>query len=384
MVQRKTFLPDDFERISNKYFKKLRATGNVSADPSYWFDQSSNVTKVFGAENLQRYVSDFYSGLKQYKNRIIKLIENWDNNEFGYDSITLCSSVTSGSLVILSSLKELGVEEIFFETPAYFASINQAEKLGFKVTLIPTYSENEYKIDPGYFIDGKSKKYALWVTQPRFALGVNQCKDDIEAILNLIGPDNYLVVDEATDQYFPTHLNEFNCNKHNNLIKVRSFFKGMGINGPRIAFILHSEELRSLFEFEIEKMQGSIDYFSLNFLYDLSADIKKFKTMLKVANDQVVENYETIEKISVGSLVKPSPLVNGYIGSVSIDLSHLNMKHLKSRETFLKYCHANQLPVIVGASMRFAVEEKREFVRLNYFNKPKDLFKGVEILSRFS
>ncbi|MCP4115740.1 MAG: aminotransferase class I/II-fold pyridoxal phosphate-dependent enzyme [Desulfobacteraceae bacterium] len=384
MAQTKTFLKDDYERINKKYFNQLRKDDRINADPSYWFNPESTVSHILGIEYLQKYNSDFNSGLNFFKDRIIKLVEKWDNFDFCYDSITLCNSVTSGSLVILSSLKLLGVEEIFFETPAYFASIEQAEKLGFKTTLLPTYSHNDFKMDVKLIENSSSRRKAVWITQPKFALGSNQKKADIEEILNSIRKEDFLVIDEATEQFFPSVLNEFNCKKHKNVIKVRSFFKGMGINGPRISFIIHSKELRDIFRIEIEKMQGSIDYFSLNFLFKIASDVDRFELMLKVANEQVVGNFKTIEKISVGTLVTPSKLINGYIGSVQIDLSHLKMKHLKARETFLKFCHKNKLPVIIGSNMNFAIEEQKEFVRLNCFNQHEDLFKGVEILSKFS
>lgn len=383
MVWKKIFLKDDFERINNKYFKKLRETMKIKADPSYWFNLTSNASAFLGNKNIQKYNSDFYSGLKHYKNRILDFLNIWDEIDYTYDAITLCSSVTSGSLVVLSCLKSIGVEEIMFETPAYFASIDQAEKLGLKVSLMPTYEKNDFRINENHILDCLSVKKAVWVTQPRFALGTNQSKKDIKKILNVLGPNDYLIIDEATEQYFPSYLNEFNLRKNKNIIKIRSFFKGMGINGPRIAFISHAEELRSIFEIEIEKMQGSLDYFSLNFLFDLLSDIEKFKTMLRIANEQVVENYKTINLISMGSLVNPTEIENGYIGSASIDISHLGMKYLKSREYLLKYCNANHVPVIVGASMRFAIQEKKEFIRLNYFNDTDDLIRGVEILTKF-
>lgn len=383
MAQKKVFLKDDFERINKKYFKELRKTGKIKADPSYWFNLTSNASVFFGNENIQKYNSDFYSGLKHYKNRILDFLNVWDEIDYTYDAVTLCSSVTSGSLVVLACLKNLGVEEILFETPAYFASIDQAEKLGLKVSLLPTYEKDAFLINENHILNCLSMKKAVWVTQPRFALGTNQSKKELKKVLNALRPDDYLIIDEATEQYFPSYLNEFNFRKHKNIIKLRSFFKGMGINGPRIAFISHAEELRNIFEIEIEKMQGSLDYFSLNFLFDLLSDIEKFKTMLRIANKQVLENYKTVNLIAMGSLVTPTKIENGYIGSASIDISHLGMKYLKSREYLLKFCNENHVPVIIGASMKFAIQEEKEFIRLNYFNDIEDLSRGVDILTKF-
>lgn len=54
-------------------------------------------------------------------------------------------------------------------------------------------------------------KKAVWITQPRFALGINRNKKNIREIINHLNSQDYLVIDEATEQLFPSFLNEFNC-----------------------------------------------------------------------------------------------------------------------------------------------------------------------------
>ena len=379
------FLPDDYEKVYNKYFKNLLNSDEYKFDLSYWYNSIFPGHNIIKVHNINKYKSDYESGLKGDKEILIDCINKWDMESYNYNETTICSSITTASLIVLLYLQFQGISKIFFETPAYFASIEQAKSLKISYSLMPTYFDNEYQLENTSFsaiYRTKSKK-ALWLTQPRFALGINQNKRSLDKILNSLNDDDYLIIDEATEQLHPAYLKDYNFRRFKNIIKLRSFLKGIGLNGPRIAYILHHETFRKKMENYLELTQGAIDCFSLNFAVTNLRNSSFFKKLLFASNYYVNELRKKIQLITRGTCLYPSQLINGYIGSIAIKLKQDN-SYLKEREELLTFCKKNKILVILGASMIFAFDYKFEYVRVNYFNPEYTVLKSVEILSELN
>lgn len=376
------FLPDDYDRINKKYFKKLREENNITGDPSFWYDPYSAALDYFENKTIQKYRSDYQKSLDHYKAPLMELFDSWDDTKYDLSELTLCASATSASMILLSMLKQFGVSELFFETPAYFASLSQAEMIGMKVTLLPTYKRESYRLDFSKLKNCEAK--AFWLTQPRFGLGLNQDEAVIENILAVLRDKDFLIIDEATEQTFPSHLKKFIPKQFPQIIKIRSVFKGMGINGPRISYILHAEKFKSSIENCMENTQGAIDIFSLEFALKHCVDVKRFRAMLGSANQQVTQLNKLIQTLCVGTNVSPNPLVNGYIGSAAIDFSGSPHSYIKTRELFLKHCFKKKVPVITGATMKFAIDERWEHIRINHFNYETSIVNGIKALFDFT
>jgi histidinol-phosphate/aromatic aminotransferase/cobyric acid decarboxylase-like protein len=375
----KFFDEDSYPELNQKFFLPLRESGNMSADPSGWTDTSSNVGEypLFTPE-IQKYYSDFYSQLNPIKNRIIPLFSLWDNIELMPENITLCHSATVGTSIALAFLISKGVKNIIFETPYYFATYYQAETFGLNIIRIPTFQENGYQLNISEELIENNKPCAVFLTQPRTALGINQDPSYLLKLSERLGNKSYIIVDEATEQLFPSVLSDFNFKKYENVIKIRSVFKGMGVNGVRIAYLLHHEKHRKHMAEEMEVMQGALDINSIKVAVELSADVSRFKHLLSVANSQVVNLKKKAQNRIAGSNCILSNIVNGYIGSVAIRLSSEN-----KRMSFIKYCADKRMPIIIGSSMGFAKHKNVEFVRLNYFNREHHILKGLEIIADF-
>ena len=379
------FAADDYDRINLKYFSKLRDNNQMSADPSGWLNTVPEVTKIMtvNAEDIVPYYSDYHLQLKKCKSKILELLSQWDNLYYDYDEITLCHSVTVGFVIVLTSLLKLGIRNIFFESPAYFSTINQAKYLGFNTILMPTYYDSNFQFNISADLIRKNSPCAIIVTQPRTSLGYNQDNNNIQYIGSCLSKKDYLIIDEASEQIFPSVLNLINNHNCKNIIKLRSFIKGMGLNGIRLSFIAHSKELRLDFQNHMEIFQGAIDYNSLKFIYELSANIENYKTLLGIANQQVVNLRENVEKTLLGSKVEASKLVNGYMGSLFVPLNSNSIPFLRNRELLLKYCFERKMPIITGATMRFARDSEKEFIKINYFKSHNEIMQGIKILLGF-
>jgi histidinol-phosphate/aromatic aminotransferase/cobyric acid decarboxylase-like protein len=380
------FDADDYSELHKKYFNRLRGENNMFADPSGWTDTFSEVglhEEKFNRK-LQLYYCDLASNqLKEQKDPILKLLSKWDLFDYSLEHVTLCQSTTLGSMTTLAVLLGKGVENIIFETPNYFATYYQAESLGMNIIRVPTSFENDFRFNPESDFIAKHSPCVIWITQPRTALGLNQNVNYVEEIINKLSPEDFLVIDEATEQMFPSVLADINTEKYPNVIKIRSVFKGFGVNGLRLATILHHPSLRYDMTDEMEVFQGAIDIYSLENAVEISKDIARFKQLLQVSNQQVVRLREKAERQVLGSNCMVSKIANGYIGSAIIKFNENSLSRQKARERFLKYCAENRTPVIVGSAMCFAVHNNMEFVRLNYFNREDHILNALRLFSNF-
>lgn len=383
MSNRAVFFPDDIDRINTKYFNKLRQDGGVSADPSYWYENRSEVAFEFGLESIRAYTSDYNGGLRDEKAVIVGTLGRWDEQTYSNDDLSLCSSATSASLSILAYLRHMcRFEHIVFETPCYFASYKQAQYLSFNVRLAPTYFNYDFNMDLTLIDSGQPK--VIWITQPRFGIGSNYDVSHLDSILHCMSKHDVLVIDEATEQLTPPHLADYNHARDPRIIKIRSPFKGMGINGPRISTIIHGEHRCRQLQLAREQVQGSIDRFSLDFSVKLLSEPERFFMMLQTANRQILNLHRNLSVRCIGTRVAMSPMQNGFIGSASVAYDSVDKPYVQRRERLLQHCLEHGMPVIVGANMYFAIDPSREFVRFSYFSKETDLQEAVKILSLFS
>lgn len=99
----------------------------------------------------------------------------------------------------------------------------------------------------------------MWLTQPRASLGFNQPAELFARSFEQLPATCYVVVDEASEQTFPLHLGRFAAEHRGaNLTRLRSFTKGVGLNGLRLASILHPTRLRAPFIHCLEFIGASV------------------------------------------------------------------------------------------------------------------------------
>ncbi len=383
MVQERRFLPDDIERIQRKYFDGLRGKGEVAADPSFWFNNHSEVAQRAEYAGVRHYRSDYSGGLSSEKAIVTDAISRWDEQPYGADNLTFCSSATTGSLAVLAYIKgELGIDRVLFETPSYFASVKQAQYLSFETILLPTYIGEGFQSPLNELFSYSSPK-AIWLTQPRYGIGQNYDIARVQDILARLSPKDVVVIDEATEQMFPSHLSEVSVLDDPRIFKIRSPFKGLGINGPRLSILAHHARHTQKLRIARENTQGSIDAFSLGFATELFSKSDYFFDLLRVANSQIQKLHQSLQTQCLGTTLELSSMQNGYIGSVGVDLGTSSLPYFRKRERLLQFCARERMPVILGATMNFAIDPRLEFVRLSYFAKEQDLKKAIKILSTF-
>lgn len=365
-------------------FRELRQRpGGVDADPSGWRDTESAAealvpTVDFKAGDLAQYHVDAVRGLASYGIPIVGLVNAWEAADLTPQRVSLCPSGTSASLAILLTLRDLGVSSVVFETPLYFASLHQARSLALLTSVVPTFRSSRYSL-PHSQLPLAADGTAFWLTQPRAGLGFDQTPDELRQLLrSLRGQNQFVVIDEVTEQRYPAVLREFSGPEwEDRLIRIKSFTKGMGLNGIRLAAIIHPTYLKAAFVRTLDTFGGSVDIYSLATVAKLADTPERFQRMLAATNRQVSELRNRVERLAAGSVVAVNRLVNGYIGSIVVDLSSLGSDQRSRRRRFLQRCLELRTPVVLGDSYCIPPDPPYEFVRINYLIAPASVLRGV-------
>lgn len=381
--QSSLFHCDDYARVQEEYFREIIEEQNWYALPAGWLNPKALSAEYFKIEipsrlHLQNYIVDDGRSLESEKEPLLRLISEWEAKPTDYDQVTLCSSVSTANLAVLFALKRRRVQNLVFDTPAYFATLEQARHLGFNLVKIPTYRQNNFMIDIDLIRHLKQNlpQFCLVLTQPKFGLGCNNDIKYLQCLVDAVGEQNFVLIDEAAEQLFPSLTSAL----IGPIIRTRSMFKGLGLNGLRLTFIIHPKEWRSDLEHGIDLAAGTIDRFSLMNAVSLSKQPRLFASLLKFAHSQVLVGRQEAEISCTGSWATPSNLENGYMGSVFLDIARLNGDQDSARNAFLSYCRRRRTPVITGRSVGFAIDDSFEAVRINYFTSAENLRRSVEVL----
>lgn len=384
----KYFSSDDFERVDKLFKKQILDKNRLVADISGWSDTSSDLEGFFSkiqfeGKNINWYHSNNHPGLKRKFISILRLIEKWeDGRSLDLSNITYCQSSTLASQIILASLQSLGVNKIIFETPEYFATSLQSKKLGFKNIYIPTYSHNNYQFSISRKLIKNNSPCAVWITQPRASMGTDQDIKYIRSIIDMLGKNNFLVIDEAVEQKFPSLLSGLS-GRLDSVIRFRNFYKPLGINGPRIAFIIHPKTISSTIREHTTMYGGAIDYFSLQLAYHHSQKHDVFRSLLNIANQQVLKIRAKVEQSLLGEKNwHVIPTSNGYLGAIRLNFGSKN--HFFHRNKLIRFCVQQGVPILLGSHMGFAFENGEEHIRVNYYNRPFHILEGIEILKKYT
>lgn len=377
------FESDNFDEILEKYFSDFSIYDMLDSDVSYWHNVSSKALNVLPInKQSQFYKSDYQKGLGESKEKILFGLSKWENYNISYNECTLCTSATMASLISLVFLKRKGIKKIIFETPSYFASIIQAQLLDFEVILVPTYFQNNYKFDlPIKYLNDKTAK-AIWLSQPRFALGKNQSVNEIINLYSQLKKDDFLVIDEANEHLFPSIINEINPTTYSKIIKFRSLFKPLGLNGPRISCIFHNSLYRGMFEDAMDIMQGGIDYNSIMLAEKLYSNPSQLECCLQTVHKQIMDLKLKSEVIIQNTKLTLSQLENGYLGTLHVHFNN-ELSIDCNRKDLLLYCKKIKMPIILGSSMYYAFEPNIEHIRLNYFINENLFLNGLKNLASY-
>lgn len=378
------FADNDFDEIYAQYFEDMICRRTVAADPSGWAHSETEVDLDFRCEtrskSLANYLIDNRQLIARQKESLLALMSAWDRTPYQFGEVTIVPSISTASLAVLLLLRAHGIETVYFETPAYYVTIDQARAIGMRVTLVPTHAGNGYAVSPLLVAHEMHTPVAVWLTQPRYALGTNQDGGLLNHLVNAGVQRNVLVVDETADQLWPSALADVHCGDR--VIKIRGFMKPLGLNALRLAFIIHSAQWRKDLQ-ELQWLTGAaLDQQSLDVASQIAEQDGLFSSLLAASRARVVSTRQRLISVLDSPSVALSPMTNGYLGTLNIHWTDPS-QHSIRRAALLRFCREVRMPVTLGSAMLFAHDGTREHIRLNYFMPIRDLEYCIKAISRF-
>lgn len=364
------FLNDDYFSIIKAYFdpKKIYFNPAQIAAKSRDFP-AAFLPQQISQEYLQSYHNDSTPTGLEVRKILAEVMSEMDGNNISPDKVTLCPTITAGSAIVLSFLKEQGVNQVWLETPCYYATLFQMKNMGIKYRLIPTYAARGYSwnISAGELVEGD----AVWLTHPRISIGSAQPREFLIGLCKkLQEKKGYVIVDEATELATPSLLSD-DCFKRyeSTIIRLRGVFKPLGLNGPRISMMLHSREHIENIKKWVWIFQGGLDCFSMSLAKEILKNIKTYKALFARTREDASTNFLTLRRlVRDTSLILPN-YEDGYTSSLTIPLLP-QPKSIKefydARNTLIQTFEKLDVFPTLGASMYFAHDEINEHLRLNY------------------
>ncbi len=329
------------------------------------------------------YVSGNTPNANPYYDKIIPSLKLWESNDkLSQNELTLCHSTTIGSSAILQYLKWNNIHGILLESPYYYATYYQAKSLGFKVFRLPTFRNNDFQISISDVDKGiKEGAKAIWLTQPRISIG---CNNNLEFIKHLLVtyPELTIIIDEAAEIQIPSKISQIiNTYDNKRIIRLRSIAKGLGINGIRLALIIHHSRIKEQIEGSLWVFQGGLDIFSLKVASELLGDWNNFRLLAASSLKQTVNYHHKIGRAIRGTSISLTQIESGYTGSFIVDFTNWNGSFSEKRSYLLQYCKSKRIIIEISAGMGFALDENHEYVRLNYYMPYEQLLESAIILS---
>lgn len=371
------FLNDDFFDITRGFFNQAQRYFNpalISPESRNFPDKflPSNITDV----DFRPYHNDSTKSGELVRSSLAKTLSFIDQGVIDSEEITLSPTITTASLIVIRFLQEYGVEEVWLETPCYYATLFQIIGSQLQCRTIPSYVKNEFqwRIEE---IDW-SRKNAVWITHPRISLGLRQEKNFLLELCNkAMANDSFVIVDEATELKMPSLLSgvEFKpYNKH--IIRLRGVFKPLGLNGPRIAMLLHSPYHSSEIKKWVWTYQGGLDGFSMELANRVVEHKSSYQILFEATQEEAISNWNMIRRLSQHTRVSIPEYNDGYTSALILKLSNYPLdrkKFFNIRNILVQEIEKIGVFPTLGSSMYFAYDGIHEFIRINLLSNAREL-----------
>jgi len=260
---------NDLFEIQKKYYDQFVSIGNIAADLSGWEYSPDALTPQITTSTptdtqLSRYYADTARKISDFKEPLRKLVAAWEMKDVPYDEFSLLPSTTIAMSLVIATLEEYGVKRVVFETPCYFAALENTKSRGWDIEFVQPIDVTKGRLDVSEILRTlESDNTCLWLHQPRYSVGNDLASDDFAAIAPAIYGNRFLVVDEANDDSFPSKISQaLSVIPKQKLFRIKSLVKALGLNGINLSLILHDETHREALIDNMWRLGGTLDYFS--------------------------------------------------------------------------------------------------------------------------
>lgn len=384
------FEANDYLDVIDRYYEPSLRRGGRLADLSGWefSPQAVTVPVTVGLPahaDLARYYADSGRRLNEIKKQILPALELLDGNALDPDGVMLLPSTTVAINIILYVLKSAGIRRIVVEAPAYFAVMDAAQRIGLPHELVAPiqYPDGSFATDlPTLTAKLEEKDVCVWLHQPRYSVGDNLSPNVVGDLLSRAGERGFLVVDEANDDTSPSVLGA-NGMAAANLFRLRSLSKPIGLNGVRLAILMHSPRLRDEIVDTMWSTGGALDWFSVSFAKSLTSPPRLYADLLAQTREKLNTQRDLVAAALSGTPMNLLPGRTGSLGAIRLDWRGLCGSEGDKREALIRHLACNGIPAMLGAHCHFPKTVGFEHVRVNLFNESATLRDAVTVLHSF-
>lgn len=366
------FHPDDFFEVAERVKRKVDHPANlVALDPSkvdvptFEFDVQQLSGKLAEYTN-----NDAGDGPRLRSQLALQIAKDGSFGNLHAENITIAPSLTSASINVLLALKQLGLKKAALASPCYYATKLQMDRIGLEHELLPTYEVECFRLSSDRIGEDAN---TLWITNPIISLTKNFEFESIDPWLfaKKENKTRYLVIDEAVDCDLPARFDIEGLSSCGvEVLRLRSLFKQVSINGQRLAFIVSSKKMTSVLARETWLSHGGVDRFSISTAEWASKNASDYSDLKATMLLRCKKENSELNRFLRGSNVSLPPYENGYITSLKIDMkkwpAFKKGGHQLAREQLIgSLVRAEILPTL-APSMYFAHEDGVERLRLGY------------------
>lgn len=376
------FRPDDYFEVSSEYFDPGKSYFRPAA--------ADDGTVVFPDDVLKRainprsyipYTNDEFGLGEELRAAVVDILEAEGEKELSLSSITIAPSITSACINLIFYLRSREINRVLLETPCYYGTKFQLASVGFDTKLIPTFASEGFQIPKRYH---RQVQCVYWVTQPRISIGIDQVTSRLlELCAWLDEYDSLLVVDEATELKTPPLFarKEFDAFR-NRIIRLKSLFKPLAINGQRFAFMIHPPRMAEALKKFVWIAHGGIDRFSSEHVFWARENVGEYNRLKAATLAQCTETALQLQRSLRNSPISLPDYENGYTTAFHLPLSALSGR-VPGNERQELICICERLGVFptLGASMYFADEAGNEQIRINLLSDKDQLIQFASALS---
>jgi len=384
------FAADDYFTVQEQYFSKLIGNPDVRhlAAPNGTDVAAGEIVEAVEPtmQHAASYCNDaLITEMDPFKTPILEMLAAWEQSSLSSRNCTVCHSATMASLAVLSVLKDMGIQTVLFETPAFYGTLMQATRLGLHTHRIPTYARDKYDWDLTHCIRPSRASRAIWISHPRASLGTSQPVDRVNALLAQLSANDVLVVDEALESSWPSGLRQlWEHESMGQVIRLRSLFKSTGLNGLRLALILHDPSIKADLDNALWQLQGGLDRPTLDVARQLVSPPDRFAALLNQSTKAVVARRERLQTLCDGTAIKISDATSGYIATGEVLFPDDDPRlYGKRREELLHYLRDTKITTTLGSSLNFALDSSREHFRINLLRPLEELESALSDITRF-
>lgn len=384
------FEPNDYMEVIDRYYEPSLRRGVRLADMSGWefspqaLPAPMTVSLPMHAD-LARYYADSGRRLDEIKAQILPALEILDGHALDAEGVMLLPSTTVAINIILGILKSAGTRSLVVEAPAYYAVMDAAQRIGLPYELIAPIQcpDGSFATDlPTLVARLEEKNVCLWLHQPRYAVGDDLSPELVNNLLACTGDSCFLVVDEANDDTTPSVLGGIGINAPN-FFRLRSLSKPIGLNGVRLAMLLHPPQWRDRIVDTMWSTGGALDWFSVSFAKSLASPPRLYADLLAQTREKLNAQRHLVAVALSGAPMHLLPGRTGSLGVIRLDWRGRRGREEYKREALIRHLADNGIPAMLGAHCFFPKAIGFEHMRVNLFNEPITLRDSVAVLHSF-